>query len=47
MTPGKEICRELKELREQIAKENGTLSMVFIIPPHAYNLSPQMGMEKR
>ena len=30
MNPGKEICRELKELREQIAKENGTLSMVFI-----------------
>ena len=30
MNPGKEICKELKELRKQIAEENGTLSMVFI-----------------
>lgn len=25
MNPGKEICKELKELRKQIAEENGTL----------------------
>ena len=25
MNPGKEICRELKELRKQIAEENGIL----------------------
>ena len=30
MNHGKEICKELKELRKQIAEENGTLPMVFI-----------------